>query len=60
MYGLPLLLFNHEFKLQDPICNSFHDLAMLCLNLSNAVITTVIKNVDCCCIFDDIIKSDVI
>ena len=41
--------FNDGFKFQDSVCNSFHDLMMLCLNLSEIAVTTV-KNVDYHCI----------
>ena len=40
----------HEFKLQNFVCNGCHDLTMLCLNISDIAIITVI-NVGYCCIF---------
>ena len=49
---------NHGFKFQKCVCNDCHDLIM-CLGLSDITIITV-KSIDYCCIFNDIIKSDVI
>ena len=40
--------FNHEFKSQDFVWNGFHDLTILCINISNIAITTV-NNVDYRC-----------
>ena len=37
--------FNHGFDFQDSLCNSFHDLEMLSVNISDTIITTI-KNVD--------------
>ena len=37
--------FNHGFKFQDSVCNGYHYLSMLCLNVSDIIIITV-KNVD--------------
>ena len=51
--------FNEEFKFQDSVCNSCHDLTILCLNISDIAITTV-KNVDYCCIIHNISKSEAI
>ena len=51
-------LFNHRLKFQD-LCNDCHDLAMLCLNISNITIIPV-KNVDYCCIIHNISKSEAI
>ena len=31
-------LFNHGFESQDPVCNSCHDLTMLCLNISDRLL----------------------
>ena len=31
--------FNHGFKFQNSVCNGSHDLAMLCLNISNVVLS---------------------
>ena len=42
--------FNHGFKLQNFVCNGFHNLTILCLNISNIAIITV-KDVDSRCIF---------
>ena len=40
-------LFNHGFKFQDSaVFNGFHDLTMLCLNISDIAVTKV-KGVDC-------------
>ena len=51
--------FNHGFKFQDSIYNGCHDLAILCFNISDIAIITV-KEVYCCCIIHDIIKSEAI
>ena len=53
------LFLNHGFKFQDYVCNSCHDLTMLCLNLSDITIITA-KNVDHCCIIYSISKSEII
>ena len=50
--------FHHGFKFQNSVCNGCHDLAMLCLNLSDVAIFTV-KDVDYC-ITHDISESDAI
>ena len=59
MHGLSLLVFNHGFEFQYFVCNSSHDLTMLCFNISVIAIITV-KSVDYCCIIHDIIKSEAI
>ena len=51
--------FNHEFKFQDSLCNGYHDLTRLCLNISNIAIITV-KNIDYHCIIHKISKSEAI
>ena len=51
--------FNHVFKFQDCVCNSFHDLLILCVNIGGFAIITV-KNVGYCCIIHDISKSEAI
>ena len=51
--------FNHEFKLQNYVCNGSHDLTMLSVNISDIVIITV-KNVDFRCIIHNISKSEAI
>ena len=48
--------FNHVFKFQDYVCNGCHDLAMLCLDLSDTTIITI-KSVDYYCIMHGICKS---
>ena len=30
--------FNHGFKFQDSLCNGYHDLTKLCLNISNITV----------------------
>ena len=50
--------FNHRFKIQNSVCNSCHDLTMLCFNISNIAIIAV-KGVDYRCIILDISKSEV-
>ena len=51
--------FNHGFKFQDSVCNSCHDLTMLCLNINDITIVTV-KNVAYCCVIHTISKSEAI
>ena len=38
--------FNHGLKLQDYVCIGFHELTMMCLNISDITIITI-KSVDC-------------
>ena len=45
MYDLPLSVFNRWFKLQDSVCNGYHDLTLLSVNISNIAIITI-KNFD--------------
>ena len=47
--------FNHGFKFQDSVCNSCHDLTMLCFNIGDISIITV-KGVDYRCIIHGISK----
>ena len=49
----PSWLFNHGFKFQDYVCNGYHGLTMLCLNMSDIAIITV-KGVNYRCIFHNI------
>ena len=49
--------FYHGLKFQDSVCNGFHDLIILCLNISDILIITV-KNVDYLCIIHNISKSE--
>ena len=53
----PLLFFNHGFKFQDSVCNGYHDLTILSLDVSDIAVITV-KNFDCCCIVHDISRSE--
>ena len=50
---------NHVFNFQDSACNGCHDLTMLSVNISDNVIITI-KNVDYCCIIQNISKSEAI
>ena len=51
---------NHGgFKFQDSVCNGYHALTMLCLNISDIIISTV-KNVYYRCIIHNISKSELI
>ena len=52
-------LFNHGFEFQDSVCNSCHDLTILCLNIIDITIITV-TNVDYRCIIHNISKSEAI
>ena len=49
--------FNHGFELQDYVSNGSHVLTVLSINVSDIAIITV-KNVDYCCIFRNISKSE--
>ena len=51
--------FNHGFKFQSFVCIVCHDLAILCLNISNIAIVTV-KGFDYRCTIHDISKSEAI
>ena len=51
--------FNHGFEFQNSVCNGFHDLTMLSVNISDIAIITV-KNVDYCYIILNISKSEAI
>ena len=50
---------NHGFKFPNFVCNCCHDLAMLCLFISDIAITTL-KDVDYHCIIHDTNKSETI
>ena len=52
-------LFNHGFKFQDSVCNDYHDLTMLSLNIKDITIMTI-KNIDYCCITHNISKYQTI
>ena len=41
MYDLASLVFNHEFKYQDSVCNEFHDFLKQNIIISDIAITTV-------------------
>ena len=49
--------FDHGFKFQDSVCNDFHDVTMLSVNLNNFAILTI-ANVDYLCIIHDFSKSE--
>ena len=49
--------FNNGFEFQNSVCNGYHDLRMLRLNLSDIAIITV-KGIDYRCIISDITKSE--
>ena len=51
--------FNHGFEFQNSVCNGFHDLTMLSVNISDIAIITV-KNVDYCYIILNMSKSEAI
>ena len=53
------LFFDHGFRCQDSVCNGCHDLPLLCLNISDIVITTV-KGANYRCTVHDINKSEAI
>ena len=50
-------IFNDGFKFQDSVCNGYHDLTMLSVNISDTAIITV-KNIDYRCIIHSISKSE--
>ena len=49
--------FNNGFEFQNSVCNGYHDLRMLRLNLGDIAIITV-KGIDYRCIISDITKSE--
>ena len=51
--------FKNGFEFRDWVCSGFHDLTMLCFNISNIAIITV-KGVDYCCIINNIRKFEAI
>ena len=51
--------FNQGFEFQDYVINGWHDLKILCLNISDITIITV-KNVDYRCIIHNISKPEAI
>ena len=51
--------FDDGFKFQDYVCSGCHDLTMLSINVSDIAII-IIKNVDYCCIIQNITKSEAI
>ena len=52
-------LFNHAFKFQDSVCNDYHDLTMLSVNIKDITIMTI-KDIDYCCIIHNISKYQAI
>ena len=52
-------VFNDGFKFQDSVCNGYHDLTMVSININNIAIITV-NNVGYCCIIHSISKSKTI
>ena len=57
MHDFSFLLFNHGFEWKHSVCNSFHDLTTLSVNISNIAIVTI-NNVGYCCIIHNIRKSE--
>ena len=51
--------FNQGFEFQDYVCNGYHDLTMLSVNMSDIAVITV-ENVDYHCIIHNISKSEAI
>ena len=51
--------FNNGFDFQDYVCNSYHDLTMLSVNIRDIAII-VIKNVDYGCIIHNTSRSEAI
>ena len=51
--------FSHGFKFQDSVCNDYHDLTMLCLNINDIAITAL-KGTGYYCIIHDISKFEAI
>ena len=49
--------FNSGFQFQDFVCNGYHDLTTLCLNIIDIAIITVKGDVYCC-VIHDISKSE--
>ena len=52
-------LFNHNFKFQPSICNRYHGLSVMSVNLSNIAILNI-KGSDYCCIINLISKNEAI
>ena len=50
-------IFNNRFKFQNSVCNGFHSVTTLCLNIVHITIITV-KNIGYCCIIHDNQFSD--
>ena len=48
---------SNGFKFQDYVCNSCHDLTMICLNISGTAMISV-KEADYRCIIHEISKSE--
>ena len=49
--------FNNGFEFQDSVCNGYHDLSLLSVNISDIAIITA-KNDNCHCIIHNISKSE--
>ena len=52
-------MFNHGFKFEDSVCNGYHDLTILCLNISD-IANIIVKDVDYRWISYDISKFEAI
>ena len=50
---------NYSFKFQPNICNRYHDLLMMSMNLSDIAILNI-KGSDCCCIISLISTNEAI
>ena len=50
---------NHSFKFQPNVCNRYHDLLMISINLSDIAILNI-KGADYCCIISLISKNEAI
>ena len=49
--------FSHGLTFQDYVCNGYHDLTKLSVNISD-IVTITAKNVNYCCIICNISKSE--
>ena len=54
-----LFFFNKEFEFQQDVCNGWHDVLVMSMNLSNIAILKI-KSADYCCIISKISKSGTI
>ena len=59
VWFITIVFFNHGFNFQYYVCNDYHNLTMLIVNIKGFAVITV-KNVDCRWIIYNISKSEAI